>query len=165
MKNGIPRAGVGEAIKTAESYASTEITSSRVHGIVRSNNNIISGQVQSIKHSKGLNLSDKEQAVSTILLEIANSDAPANGAEIHIIITALQRLFGTQNERALKVVSQSKAVLQNIRGSSDKFIIAKELSEGDKEILALTIDEIIKASETEDPVQIFYKNRLLSEIS
>lgn len=165
MKNGIPRAGIGEAVKSAESYASTEISSSRVHGIVRNNNGIISGQIQAHRNSKGVNLSDKEQAVATILLEIANADAPANGAEIHIILSSLQRLFGTTHERGVKIVNQSKAVLQNIRSSPEKFIIAKELSDGEKEILSLTIDELIKASETDDPVQIFYKNRLLQEIS
>jgi len=169
MKNGIPRAGVGEAAKSAESYASTEISSSRVHGIVRNNNGIISGQIQAHRNSKGINLSDKEQAVASILLEIANVDATPNNAEIYIILSSLQRLFGTTHERAVKIVNQSKAVLQNnisnIRPSPEKFIIAKELSAGEKEILSLTIDELIKASETQDPVQIYLKNSLLEKIS
>jgi uncharacterized tellurite resistance protein B-like protein len=115
------------------------------------------------KQKKNRRSFEQELALTVLLVDLATCDENFHPREYEVISRGLARLFGAGPEHVADLVQRAKAVLGNLRGTTQfAELLRSSLSEEQKQVVAQLIDDVIAADQVEDGFEIYFRQKYLS---
>ncbi len=145
------------------SEAPNQILSQTINNIFANNQAALLHHL-SLKGTKGKNAPSKrslELAMAVLLVDLAGCDENFEQREYQVIVSGLQRMFGTSRSEVSALVNQATLELANLRGPSRFAELLKEnLNLQERQRIMQIVEEIIMADAKEDSFEIYLRNKL-----
>lgn len=98
--------------------------------------------------------------MAVLLVDLATSDENFEQPEYQVIVSGLQRMFGTSRAEVSALINQAQLELANLRGPNYFIeLLHQNLDLHERQMIMQIVDEIILADSVENPFEIYLRNK------
>lgn len=116
--------------------------------------------LKGIKGERAPSKRSLELAMAVLLVDLASSDENFEPREYQVIVSGMQRLFGTSRSEVSALINQAQLELANLRGLNHFYELLREnLDQRERERIMQIVEEIILADKVEDSFEIYLRNK------